>query len=315
MNKQNELQDESGELWQAVRARDPGYREGVVYGVRSTGIYCRFDCPSRRPRRDQVTFFFTSQTAEAAGFRACRRCKPDRQSAPSVERVERACRILEEEGPLSLEELGRRLDVSPYHLQRSFKSIIGLTPRQYAAQARTRQFKAHLRTGQPVTSALYEAGYGSSSRLYETAARDLGMTPGEYLKGGNAMKIQYTVVDAPLVGRLLVAGTGRGICAVTFGDEETGLEQALAREFPSAVLERNSESLAHWVSAIVSHLAGQLPHLDLPLDVRATAFQLRVWDELRHIPYGETRTYAQVASAIGRPAAVRAHGVSRAQIP
>jgi AraC family transcriptional regulator of adaptative response/methylated-DNA-[protein]-cysteine methyltransferase len=253
-----------------------------------------------------VIFFASFQAAEGAGFRACRRCQPDRPAAPLIERVEKACRILESEGPLPLAELARRLDSSPFHLQRSFKSVTGVTPRQYAAQARSRQLKEHLRAGQPVTGALYEAGYGSSSRLYETAARELGMTPGEYRKGGKMMKISYTIVDSPIVGRLLVAGTGRGICSVTFGEEDSALEEALFREYPYAVIERDGESLSPWVTAILSHLAGQLPHLDLPLDVQASAFQLRVWEELRRIPYGETRTYSQVAAAIGKPAAVRA---------
>ena len=306
MDEQNEINDVSGVLWQAVIDRDARASGRTVYAVRSTGIYCRFECPSRRPRREQVIFFATCQAAEGAGFRPCRRCHPDRPTAPPVERVAQACRILESEGPLPLAELGRRLNTSPYHLQRTFKAITGVTPRQYAAQARSDQLKAQLRTGQPVTGALYEAGYGSSSRLYETAAQELGMTPGEYRQGGKKMNIQYTIVDAPMVGRLLVAGTGRGVCSVTFGDEDEALETALAKEYPSADLARDGESLSLWVKAILTHLAGQLPRLDLPLDVQASAFRLRVWEELRRIPYGETRTYAQVAAAIGKPAAVRA---------
>jgi AraC family transcriptional regulator, regulatory protein of adaptative response / methylated-DNA-[protein]-cysteine methyltransferase len=306
MNEQNQLQDPSGELWQAVLERSPEYSGRAYYAVRSTGIYCRFDCPSRRPRREQVVFFVTCQDAEGAGFRPCRRCQPDHAAAPLVERVAQACRTLEEEGPLPLAELGRRLDVSPYHLQRTFKSITGVTPRQYAAQARTRQLKEQLRAGQEVTGALYEVGYGSSSRLYENANQHLGMTPGTYRGGGNQMIIHYTIVDAALVGRLLVAGTQRGICSVTFGTQDAVLEAALAQEYPAAVIVRSQANLGPWVEAIVAHLAGNLPHLDLPLDVQASAFQLQVWEELRRIPYGETRTYTQVAAAIGRPQAVRA---------
>jgi AraC family transcriptional regulator of adaptative response/methylated-DNA-[protein]-cysteine methyltransferase len=220
--------------------------------------------------------------------------------------VAQACRILEDEGPLSLAELGRRLGASPYHLQRTFKALMGVSPRQYAAQVRRQQLKEQLRQGRTVTSALYEVGYGSSSRLYETAAQQMGMTPAAYRKGGEKMEIDYTIVDAPLVGRMLVAGTQRGICAVTFGAQDDELVAALAREYPAAVLVRDGGSLVPWVTAILAHLAGQLPRLDLPLDLQASAFQLRVWEELRRIPYGETRTYAQVAGAIGRPSAVRA---------
>lgn len=306
MKAQNHLNDDSGALWQAVLARDPAPGGDAVYAVRSTGIYCRFDCPSRRPRREQVTFFASADLAAQAGFRPCQRCRPERPAAPAVERVEQACRILERDGPLPLAELARRLDASPHHLQRTFKAITGVSPRQYAAQARSDQLKAQLRAGQPVTGALYEVGYGSSSRLYETAAQELGMTPGAYRQGGKKMNIHYTIVDAPLVGRLLVAGTERGICSVTFGDVDAELEAALALEYPSAVLARDGDTLAPWVSAVLAHLGGRLPHLDLPLDVQASAFRLRVWEALRKIPYGETRTYAQVAAAIGRPAAVRA---------
>lgn len=306
MDNQDQPNDLDGALWQAVLARDARAGGQRVYAVRSTGIYCRFDCPSRRPKRDQVLFFAGSREAQQAGFRPCRRCQPERSNAPLVERVEQACRMLENEGPLPLAELGRRLGTSPYHLQRTFKAVTGVTPRQYAARARSDRLRERLREGDLVTGALYEAGYGSSSRLYETAAQELGMTPGEYRRGGKQMEIWYTIVDAPLVGRLLVAGTARGICAVTFGSDDAALEEALAKEYPAAALARDAEALAPWLSAVLAHLEGKLPHLDLPLDVRASAFRLRVWEELRKIPYGETRTYAQVAAAIGRPSAVRA---------
>jgi AraC family transcriptional regulator, regulatory protein of adaptative response / methylated-DNA-[protein]-cysteine methyltransferase len=294
------------ELWQALLARDPGYSGRAFYAVRSTGIYCRLDCPSRRPRRDQVTFFATCQEAEQAGFRACKRCRPEQAAAPLVARVEQACRILENEGYLPLEKLASRLGASPYHVQRTFKAVTGLTPYQFAARLRSSQLKAQLREGHSVTEALYEAGYGSSSRLYESTAQNLGMTPGQYRQGGKNMNIHYTIVDAPLVGRLLVAGTDQGVCSVTFGDDDQALVAGLAAEYPLAKLALDGENLAAWVRAILAHLSGLQPHLDLPLDLRATAFQLKVWEELRRIPYGETRTYTQVAQAIGKPAAVRA---------
>lgn len=311
MNENGSVNDVSGDisdavLWQAVIDRDPRYSGRAYYAVRSTGIYCRIDCPSRRPRREQVVFYFSCDEAEQAGFRPCKRCRPRSQAAPWVEWVLQACRVLEDEGPLSLSELGLRLGISPFHLTRKFKAVTGLTPRQYTARLQNRQLKASLRNGQSVTEALYEAGYGSSSRLYETAVENLGMTPGTYLRGGKNMEIIYTIVNAPLVGRMLVASTQNGICAVTFGDHDSELEQALKEEYPRAVLHQDGENLSAWVEKILKHLVGELPHLDLPIDVQATAFQLRVWEELRKIPYGETRTYAQVAESLGRPSAVRA---------
>ena len=292
------------ELWRALAGRDPRYNGRAYYAVRSTRIYCRPDCPSRRPRREQVIFFTTPEQAEAAGYRPCRRCRPRQAGAPPVERAAQACRLIEREGALSLRELARRLGVSPSHLQRTFKAATGVTPRQYAARLKAEQFKSEVRAGQSVSGALYEAGYGSSSRLYETASRQIGMTPAAYRKGGKDMTIHYVITDSPL-GRMLTAATDRGICAVYFGDSDAPLEAALAAEYPAARLVRGG-SLSMWVEALLAHLAGQQPHLDLPLDVRATAFQQRVWEELRRIPYGETRSYTQVAEAIGQPAAVRA---------
>jgi AraC family transcriptional regulator of adaptative response/methylated-DNA-[protein]-cysteine methyltransferase len=302
---ENDLFPSEAELWRAVVERDPRYNGRAFYAVRSTGIYCRPDCPSRRPRREQVVFFAAPQQAEAAGFRACRRCRPRQAAAPPVERVAEAARLIEREGLLSLAELGRRLEVSPYHLQRTFKAVTGVSPRQYAARLKAGQFKNGVRAGQDVTAALYEAGYGSSSRLYESAPAQLGMTPAAYRRGGKAMTIHYTLSDSPL-GRMLVAATERGVCAVYFGDEDAPLEAALAGEYPAARRVRDGAELTRWVAALLFHLAGQQPHLDLPLDVQATAFQQRVWAELRRIPYGETRSYTQVAEAIGRPSAARA---------
>lgn len=295
--------------WQAVLDRDSHANGSFVYGVRSTGIYCNPSCPSRKPHREQVVFFPLPEAAEQAGFRPCRRCQPRETevSDPQVELVRRACRYIEQhlENPPGLTELSEHLHMSPFHLQRVFKRIMSISPRQYAEAYRLGQFKVQLKEGESVTNALYDVGYGSSSRLYERAPSQLGMTPTTYRRGGLGMHINYTIVDCPL-GRLLVAATEKGICAVSMGNSDTTLEAALFKEYPAAEISRNEDNLNGWVTALLSHLNGQLPHLDLPLDVQSTAFQWRVWQELQAIPYGDTRSYSEVARAIGEPRAARA---------
>jgi AraC family transcriptional regulator of adaptative response/methylated-DNA-[protein]-cysteine methyltransferase len=225
---------------------------------------------------------------------------------PHVELVRSICELIDghADEPLTLDDLGTAFDVSPAHLQRVFKRVMGITPRQYAQARRLGHFKSRLREQTSVTTALHEAGYGSSSRVYENTDR-LGMTPGEYRKGGFATTIRYTITDCPL-GRLLLAGTDRGVCAVYLGDEDEPLEVELAREFSAASRQRDDEGLLDWAEQVSRHLNGSLPHLDLPLDVRATAFQWRVWQHLRTIPRGQTRTYTEVAAALGQPTAARA---------
>jgi AraC family transcriptional regulator, regulatory protein of adaptative response / methylated-DNA-[protein]-cysteine methyltransferase len=295
--------------WSAVLAGDARFDGLFVYAVRSTGVYCKPSCPSRRPRRAQVSFFASCEEAEAVGFRACRRCLPREPSAadPSVELVLRVCALIEARGGelVSLEELGERERVSPHHLQRTFKKVTGITPRQYAAAHRLKLFKSNLKGGRGVTEAMYEAGYGSSSRLYEGASRQLGMTPATYGRGGGGARINFATVGCAL-GRLLVAATERGVCSVQFGDSDAELEAALAEEYPAAVVTRGGARLEEFVRALLGHLEGRETSLDLPTDVRATAFQSRVWEELRRIPYGETRSYSQVAAALGEPKSVRA---------
>lgn len=228
-------------------------------------------------------------------------------SAAHVGRVHKVCRYIEAnlEEPLTLAVLGTHAGLSPAHLQRVFKHVTGLTPRQYADACRLGRLKSRLKESSTVTTAMVEAGYGSSSRLYERASTHLGMTPGTYRRGGPAVTIHYTLTDCPL-GRLLVAATERGICGVSLGDVDAGLEAFLAAEYPAATRQRNDDRLQPWAEAIVRHLSGRQPHLDLPLDVRATAFQWRVWQELCKVPYGETRTYREIAAAIEQPTAVRA---------
>jgi AraC family transcriptional regulator of adaptative response/methylated-DNA-[protein]-cysteine methyltransferase len=312
------LMVEQETFWQAIQDRDPAFTGVFVYGVRSTGIYCKPGCTSRRPRRQQVVFFHTCDEAEAAGFRPCRRCQP-RQALSlnaQTELVQRVCGLIDAslEEPPTLAALSQALHFSPSHLHRLFKAVTGLTPRQYAAGQRIRKLKSNLKTGDDVTTALYGAGFTSSSRLYESAAGRLGMTPAVYRKGGPGMKIHYTIVSTYL-GRMLVAATLKGICAVSFGEQDAALESFLHSEYPAADLERDDRALKDWTAALVEHLQGARPALDLPLDLQATAFQLRVWEELRRIPYGQTRSYAEVALAIGQPHAIRAVGRACASNP
>lgn len=312
MNQKIFLLDDEAR-WQAVERRDPAADGAFVYGVRSTGVYCRPTCPSRRPRRSQVIFFDGPTAAEGAGFRACRRCRPQDDLRPAAELVERARRLIDSaEAPPTLADLSAALAVSPFHLQRTFKAVTGLTPRQYAAALRAGRLKKELRPAggssaaqSTVAGAGYEAGYGSSSQLYAAAASALGMSPGAYRKGGMNMEIRYTTVETPL-GCLMLAATGRGICAAQFGESSAALLDALRHEFPRAQITCDEAGLAAWAEALRASLEGGADASGLPLDVQGTAFQQRVWAELRAIPRGQTRTYTQVAGAIGQPGAARA---------
>jgi AraC family transcriptional regulator, regulatory protein of adaptative response / methylated-DNA-[protein]-cysteine methyltransferase len=303
-------------LWQAVQARDHRADGAFVYAVRSTGVYCRPSCPSRKPRREQVTFFQLPDAAEQKGFRPCRRCRPRlaRISDPRTQAVATVCREIESkiqigdpgvETPLTLSSLSRPVAMSPHQLERAFRKLMGITPRQYADALRMRRLKTGLRKGDDVTTAMYDAGFGSSSRLYERAPSQLGMTPATYRRGGAGMEIHYTIADSPL-GRLLVAATTRGVSAVYLGKSDAVLEKALREEYPRAQIRSGKNGFQNWVEKILEHLDGHQPDLDLPIDVQATAFQRRVWEELRRIPYGSTRTYSQVARSLGQPSAVRA---------
>ncbi len=295
--------------WRAVEARDAAYDGAFVYAVDTTGVYCRPSCPSRRPRRRHVRFFELPEAAEGAGFRACLRCRPRDIAARDsrVDAVRRACRFIEaqDDGPPTLAALSGEVGLSPHHLQRTFKRLVGVTPRQYADARRLSRLKARLRAGDRVAGALYEVGYGSSSRLYERAGGQLGMTPAAYRRGGRGWRVGFGIVRSSL-GRLLVAATARGVCAVCLGDDDAALERGLRGEFPAAEIARDDAGLGDWIGGIAAHLEGARPHVGLPLDIQATAFQRRVWEELRRIPYGETRSYGEVARAIGRPTAARA---------
>ncbi len=286
--------------WEAVLAKDSHADGTFVYAVRSTGIYCKPSCPSRRPKREHVTFFPHVCEAEEAGFRPCKRCRPEETNTDTPSLIHGVCRYIEahSDETLTLARLGELAHISPYHLQRFFKHVVGVTPRQYIQTQRMAHLKTQIKEGEAVTQALYDVGYGSSSRLYEQAPTHLGMTPTNYRNGGKGMNIRYTLVDCPL-GRLLVATTERGICAVELGDTDATLEAALHKEYPASYIQHDHTILDQEVQLILRHLNGEQQHLDLPLDIRATAFQCRVWQELRTIPYGETRSYSDVAASLG----------------
>ncbi|MFN8445414.1 MAG: bifunctional DNA-binding transcriptional regulator/O6-methylguanine-DNA methyltransferase Ada [Caldilineaceae bacterium] len=296
------------QLWQAVCERDATQDGTFFFAVRTTGIYCKPSCAARRPKRENVAFFATQDEAEAAGYRPCQRCHPRTEvlPEPNLALMEQVCRMIESsEEELSLNQLADHFALSPYHLQRTFKRIIGVSPKQYAAAHRTKRLKHELKQGSSVTTATYNAGFESNSTLAGQTNHLLGMTPSIYQKSGQATEIQYTIRPCPL-GWLLAARTERGLCAVRLGDSPESLETTLRNEFNAAILQPQEEGLASWVDRIVDYLHGHQPHLDLPVDVRATAFQQRVWKELQSIPYGETRSYGQVAQSIEQPRAVRA---------
>ncbi|OLD82538.1 MAG: bifunctional transcriptional activator/DNA repair enzyme protein Ada, partial [Ktedonobacter sp. 13_1_20CM_4_53_7] len=248
--------------WQAVLTRDNTSDGAFVYAVRSTGIYCNPSCPSRKPQRQQVLFFARPEAAEKAGFRPCRRCHPGEPSLleNQVELVQQACRYIEShlEGPVTLATLGEQVHLSPYHLQRVFKRVMGISPRQYTEAYRLGKLKTQLKDGNSVTRALYEVGYSSSSRLYERTPAQLGMTPTDYRRGGKGMHINYTIVNCPL-GRLLVAATEKGVCAVSLGDSDTSLESILISEYPTANIQRDDHQLGQWVKALLDYLNGEQP--------------------------------------------------------
>src|SRR6185503_15517634 len=300
-----------GMAWRAVQERNAEYDGRFVYAVRSTHVYCKPSCASRRPLRENVAFFDSPEDAERAGYRACLRCKPrSADDASATARGVEAARAYLDANPdraVPLSELATLAALSASHLQRSFKRIVGVSPRQYSQAQRVARFKSRLRAGDTVSRATYEAGFGSSSRVYEQSNDVLGMTPASFRRGGAGVRIAYTIVDAP-IGRVLVATTDRGVCAVEIGATNTDVERALRHDFPNATIERDDAAHATWVRAVLDRVrkpASRASHR-VPLDVSGTAFQLKVWEALQQIPAGERRTYGEVAEAIGQPTASRA---------
>src|SRR4030081_1886980 len=294
--------------WQAVLNRDASLDGTFVFGVSSTGIFCRPSCPAKRPRRENVNFFDHALEAEQAGYRACLRCRPKAVDGnPQSALVRAMCRYIEQhiEDRLTLSLLSKEFRRSPFHLQRTFKSVLGISPKAYMDAVRLRQVKHNLQSGHSVTTSLYAAGYGSSSRLYERTAGQLGMTPEKYRRGAVAAVVRYTIADSPL-GRMLIAATDKGICAIQFADSDQELIQGLMRDFPFATRRRDDQAMSDWHEKLERLIGGEDTTPPLPLDIRATASQRRVWETLQRTPRGETRSYGAVAKKIGMPKAARA---------
>jgi AraC family transcriptional regulator of adaptative response/methylated-DNA-[protein]-cysteine methyltransferase len=296
------------ESWQAVKRRDSAFDGKFLFAVRTTGIYCRPSCASRPAKRENVSFFSTVAEAEKAGYRACKRCRPDKLGAPDpkVEAVKRACEMIAsaEEAP-KLADLAGRAGMSPYHFHRLFKKVTGVTPKAYAAQMQARRAADGLRTAETITAAIYDAGFNSSSRFYETASARLGMTPTAVRRGGKGAAIRFAIGEASL-GAVLVAATDKGVCAIMLGDDPDVLARELQDRFPRAELVGGDRVFERTVARVVGLIEAPGQRLDLPLDIRGTAFQERVWQALRAIPPGRTATYAEIARAVGQPKAARA---------
>ena len=296
----------AAERWDAVTQRDPHADGSFFYGVKTTGVFCRPSCASRQPRRENVDFFLTTDAARAAGYRDCKRCQPGRLPR-ELEIVNRACAALDADPQqrLTLTQLSDAVHVSPFHLQRLFKRVVGVSPRQYQAAQRGAALRDALQRGTDVTRATVDAGFGSPSRMYESAPGELGMAPSAYRRKGAGLTVHYASAPTSL-GFVLVAATAKGICKIGFGDDPIALASELRGEFANAELVEDAERLAPFVAQVDAYLHGTRQRFDLPLDIAATAFRQRVWDALRRIPYGETRSYSDIAEAVGSPRAVRA---------
>lgn len=292
--------------YEALCDRNERFDGIFFYGVRTTGIYCRPSCRSRSPLRENIEFFSCADDAVAAGYRACKRCKPQNAAAAIDPRYVALCRAIESAEDLpSLQELAGMAGLSPAHVQRKFKEAIGVTPKAFAQTVKRERLRNALRAGVSATRAIYDAGLGSPSQAYDTQKAPLGMTPAQFARGGERVDIAYAVVGSA-IGRVLVAATPRGVCRVDIGTADAPLEQRLRDEFPNARIHREDDAMISTTSLIVDYVAGNGPWPHLPLDVRATAFQARVWQALREIAPGRPQTYAQLAQAIGSPKAARA---------
>ncbi|HEV2575818.1 MAG TPA: bifunctional DNA-binding transcriptional regulator/O6-methylguanine-DNA methyltransferase Ada [Acidobacteriaceae bacterium] len=301
--------------WQQVLAREASAEGSFVYAVQSTGIYCRPGCPSRHPARQNVRFFHTCEQAEAAGFRACLRCEPTHlggRTEPHSHAITRAAQMLREaaDEPISLDSVAQAVGLSRFALLRGFQRVLGVTPTEFARAQRRERFRQKVREpAASVTEALYAAGFGSSSRLYQNSESAFGMRPSTMKAHGAGETIRWSTADSPL-GRVLVATTDRGLCAVLFADSDKQAERELEARFAKATLQRDDSGLGQALPFVLSHLTESASAASLPFDVRATSFQHRVWEALRAIPRGETRTYSQIAQTIGAPKAVRAVGAA-----
>lgn len=289
----------------ALAARDRTFDGVFVYGVRTTGVYCRPSCSSRRPRPENVDYFSDAAKARDAGFRACKRCRPDETETADA-RIVAACRYIDDvEHAPTLRELSERAGMSESHFQRKFTAALGVSPRAYALAAREERLRGALRGAPSVTGAIYDAGFNSASQAYGNASSAFGMSLSQFRSGGKGVEISYALADSAL-GKVLVAATSRGVCRVDISSDANGLEMRLRQTFPRATIVRSDEGLETTTSVIVRYLSGDGAWPKLPVDVRASAFQARVWSALREISPGFTMSYAQLATAIGSPSAARA---------
>ena len=296
------------EKWKAVLARDDRFDGAFVFAVRSTRIYCRPSCPARRPAKEHVVFFPGSLEAEQSGFRPCYRCQPrNARQSPKAKLVNQVCRYIEAHlhTKLSLAVLSHQVGLSPYHLQRTFKKVLGISPREYVKSRRVAEMKRFLRNGETVNNSLYSAGFSSRSRVYENIQGGFGVNPGEFRRGGEGLRIRYGIIDSP-IGRVLVAATERGVCGVCIGESDAFVESSLAEDYPSALMHRSDEEMKEWTGAFEKYFDGVSLAVNLPLDVKATAFQSRVWKIIQSIPFGKTTTYGKIAEDLGEPEASRA---------
>lgn len=296
------------ERWAAVLRHDRDADGLFFYAVRTTGVYCQPSCAARRPQRGNVRFYITSEAAEGAGFRPCQRCRPNEPSLAEqhAAAVARACRLLDESAdPPSLDVLADAAGMSRFHFHRVFKSVTGVTPRGYLAARRARRVRDELSRSGTVTDAIYDAGFNSNGRFYATSSEVLGMTPGDFRAGGNGTSIRFAVGECSL-GSILVAATDKGVCAIEFGDDPDALVRGLQDRFPNARLIGGDRQFERLVATVVGFVEAPALGLDLPLDVRGTAFQQRVWQALREIPAGSTASYTEIAERIGAPKSARA---------
>ncbi len=305
LKNEGDLIDDA-EKWRAVLARNANMDGLFVVGVRTTRIYCKPSCPSKHPFRENVQFFPGPDEAEKAGFRACMRCHPRAQSSYS-ELVTRVTEFVSRnlDGKLTLESLSREAGLSPFHFQRVFKKALGISPRQYVEARRLERVKRSLSSGKTVTDSVYAAGFTSTSRLYEKGPTKLGVHPGTFRRGGEGLRIQFTIVDSS-IGCLLLGATDKGICAVCIGGSDDAVEAALREDYYAANLARNDVGMKNWAERFLGYFEGQRFPAGLPIDVAGTAFQWKVWKALQAIPYGSTVSYSAIAEAIGQPKAARA---------
>jgi AraC family transcriptional regulator, regulatory protein of adaptative response / methylated-DNA-[protein]-cysteine methyltransferase len=293
--------------WRAVVARDASKDGTFVFGVRSTGIFCKPSCPARHPHIEQVLFFASPNDAERAGFRACLRCHPRGEVPTRTGQIQRVCDYVKAnlDKKHTLSSLSLEAGLSPFYFQRTFKKLLGVSPREYIKALRLEKMKRSLRQGETVTNALYGAGFSSRSRVYEKPPRHLGVDPGIFRRGGEGLEIRYTIVDSP-IGRVLLGATSKGLCAVCIGASDQAVETSIREDYYAAHVYRADDDMREWAEEFSRYFKGHGLPSDLPIDVQATAFQWKVWKQIQAIPYGKTTSYTEIAQTVGRPRAVRA---------